>query len=54
MKLPGRYKGTRRRRDPPVSASCTCGSKSQPANAKRVEECPLCGKLAAIHLEIRA
>ena len=34
MKLPGRYKGTRRRREPPVAASCTCGWKTRPMKSE--------------------
>jgi hypothetical protein len=30
VKLPGRYKGTRRRREPPIVAECACGWHSRP------------------------
>jgi hypothetical protein len=36
MKLPGRYKGTRRRREPPIVAECGCGWR-RPCNARKAE-----------------
>jgi hypothetical protein len=37
-KLPGRYKGTRRRREPPIVAECECGWKSRPLSPKKAEK----------------
>lgn len=38
MLLPGRYKGNRRRREPPIVAECGCGWKSRPLNPKQAEQ----------------
>jgi hypothetical protein len=46
-KLPGRYKGTRRRREPPITAECPCGWRSRPMNPRKAE------KRFAAHLAIR-
>jgi hypothetical protein len=37
-RLPGRYKGKRRRREGPIQAECPCGAKSRPMSVKRAEE----------------
>lgn len=37
MKLPGSYKGTLRRREPPVVAECGCGWKSRPTTPAKAE-----------------
>jgi hypothetical protein len=38
MKLPGSYKGTRRRREPPIVAVCPCGRwRSKPLNPVKAE-----------------
>jgi hypothetical protein len=37
MKLPGRYKGNRRRRELPVVAECKCGWKSRPLSPQKAE-----------------
>lgn len=37
MKLPGRYKGNRRRREPPIVASCVCGWRSRPCSSAEAE-----------------
>jgi hypothetical protein len=36
-KLPGRYKGTRRRREPPIVAECPCGWRSRPFSPQKAE-----------------
>ena len=38
LRLPGTYKGTRRRREPPIVAECACGWRSKPSNPKRAEK----------------
>ena len=37
-KLPGSYKGTRRRREPPIAAECPCGWRSRPTNPEKAEK----------------
>jgi hypothetical protein len=53
VKLLGAYKGTRRRREPPVAASCTYGWKTRPMNPKRAEE-RYTRHVAIAHAEIRS
>jgi len=36
-KLSGSYKGTRRRREPPIAASCGCGWRSKPMSQAKAE-----------------
>ena len=38
MKLPGRYKGSRGRREGPIAAECPCGWRSKPSNPKKAEK----------------
>jgi hypothetical protein len=47
VKLPGRYKDGRFRREPPIVAECACGWKSRPMNPKKAE------KRFAAHVAIR-
>jgi len=47
MKLPGRYKGTHVRREPPVVVECACGWRSCPLNPKKAE------KRYAAHVAVR-
>jgi hypothetical protein len=51
VKLPGRYKGARRRREPPIAAECPCGWKSKPTNPKRAEK-RFAGHVALAHIAI--
>lgn len=46
-KLHGRYKGNRRRREPPIVAECPCGWRSRPMNPKKAE------KRFSAHVSIR-
>jgi hypothetical protein len=46
VKLTGRYKGTRRRHEPPIVAECGCGWKSKPIVGR---ECA--GRIAAAEKE---
>jgi len=38
VKLRGAYKGTRRRRELPIVASCVCGWRSRPYTPKKTEQ----------------
>jgi hypothetical protein len=38
MKLPGAYKGARRRREPPIAAECPGGWKSKPMSPRKAEK----------------
>jgi len=50
MKLLGRYKGKRRRREPPIVASCAqCPWKSRPMSPNKAEEIYL-RHIATVHL----
>jgi hypothetical protein len=37
-KLAGRYKGSRRRREPLIMAECPCGWRSRPMNPRKAEK----------------
>ncbi len=56
MKLPGRYKANRRRREPPIVGSCVCGWRSRcaPKKAERRYQAHIAVRHAGRNLAVKA